>query len=342
MSSSRPLDTELPLVAAPMAGGPSTTALVRAVAGAGGLGFFAAGYKTPGRMAEELDTARGWGVPFGVNLFVPNDQPYDEQALNAYAAELADEAAALGAEVRFAPGADDDHWADKIALLLDAPVPAVSFSFALPDRSLIAELKGRGTVVLQTVTTLDEARAALDAGVDALVVQGPRAGGHSATWTPTRAIEDFPTARIVARIRALTSVPIIGTGGVDGPGTVREIMAAGADGVAIGTLLVRAEESGASPVYQDALVSGEFTRTTITRAFTGRPARGLHNGFIERHGEHAPTAYPAVHRMTSPMRTRAWITGDTDRLSLWAGTGFASAQAAPTAQILHGLASQLP
>jgi NAD(P)H-dependent flavin oxidoreductase YrpB (nitropropane dioxygenase family) len=331
--------TELPLAAAPMAGGPTTVALSVAVAQAGAFPFLAAGYKTPQAMAEEIDQLRRYGWAFGVNLFVPDPTAAaDAAAFDRYADSLHAEADQLGIALPPGPVSDDDHWPAKLAWLRDHPVPVVSLTFGLPDQADIATLQAVGTEVLATVTTPDEATRAGEAGVDALIVQGSAAGGHSAIHDPDRPIADTDTADLVAAIRHQISLPIMAAGGVDGPGAVARLLHAGATSVAVSTLLLRADEAGTSPTHRAALADHTtYNRTIITRAFTGRPARALANGFTDRHHTDAITAYPAVHHLTRPLRVAANTTGDADRLHLWAGTGWRHARAEPAADIISWL-----
>lgn len=335
------LKSELPLVAAPMAGGPTSSALVKASLEAGALAFLAAGYKTPEGLAAEIAEARGADRPFGVNLFVPDATEVDAAVFAEYAEQLRTEAEAYGLELDPVPVADDDAWDAKVDLLCADPVPLVSFTFGLAPGSDIARLQRAGSAVLATVTTVAEARAAEDAGVDALVVQGPRAGGHSGTWDPTRAITQETTAEVVAAVRSATALPLVAAGGVDGSEAVREIIGAGAAAVAVGTLLLLTEEAGTSATHRSALADPQFTETAITRVFTGRPARALRNSFIDRHSAHEINAYPAVHHLTRELRKQAGAAGDAGRLHLWAGTGFQSAKTGPVAETLRGLAAGL-
>lgn len=335
------LKSELPLVAAPMAGGPTTSALVKASLGAGALAFLAAGYKTPEALATEIADIRATGSPFGVNLFVPNAAKVDAAAFAQYAERLRPEAEAYGLELDPMPVADDDAWDAKVDLLCADPVPLVSFTFGLAPVADIARLQRAGSAVISTVTTVEEARAAEEAGVDALVVQGPRAGGHSGTWTPSREITQESTADIVSTVRAAVSLPLIAAGGVDGSAAVQELIGAGASAVAVGTLLLRTDEAGTSKTHREALADPSFTETAITRVFTGRPARALRNGFLDRHIPHEVDAYPAVHFLTRELRKQAGAAGDTDRLHLWAGTGFQSAKTGSVADTLRGLAASL-
>ncbi|MET0862417.1 MAG: nitronate monooxygenase [Microbacterium sp.] len=330
------LDAPLPLVAAPMAGGPSTVALARAVAAAGAFPFLAGGYKTTEALAEEIDQLRPLGAEFGVNLFVPSDDPVDEAAFRRYVEELKTEAEHYGLELEAAPVVDDDRWNEKLALLVANPVPVVSLTFGLPDPADIAALQKAGTRVMATVTLPHEARLARDAGVDGLIVQGPSAGGHSATFDPARTPKQVPTDVLVREVLRAVDLPAIGTGGVDGAQAVRALLEAGAQAVAVGTLLLRTDEAGTSPTHKQALGDPTFTETVLTRAFTGRPARALRNGFIDRHPE-GFSAYPAVHHLTRALRQAAGKAGDADRLHLWAGTGWRNAPTGHAANVIRDL-----
>ncbi|MGW9404899.1 NAD(P)H-dependent flavin oxidoreductase [Arthrobacter sp. NPDC055585] len=332
------LPSRLPIAAAPMAGGPMTTALATAVAEAGGFPFLAGGYKTPDALADEISALRAGGRPFGVNLFVPVDGPVDEAAFRTYAHQLRPEADRYGLTLNEQPVADSDSWEEKLGLLLRDPVPVVSLTFALPAASDIAALQSAGSRVLASVTTPAEARQAQAAGVDGLVVQGPQAGGHSATLDPTRQIDPVSTADLVRAVRAAAGLPVIAAGGVDSPAAVQALLGAGAEAVAVGTLLLLADEAGTSPTHRAALIGGTFSETVLTRAFTGRPARALRNGFADRYGQHAPSAYPAVHHLTRELRQAAGKAGDADTLHLWAGTGWQSAPQRPAADIITWLA----
>jgi nitronate monooxygenase len=336
------LESELPIVAAPMAGGPSTVALAGAVFGAGAFPFVAGGYKTAEALAAEVRRVREFGGAFGVNLFVPGPGAVDDAAFRAYAAKLGPEAARFGVEVNPVPILDeDDAWAEKLALLLAEPVPVVSLTFAVPDARDIAALRRVGSRVLATVTTAAEAQAARDAGVDGLVVQAPAAGGHSGTYDPLRTLTSVSAPDLVREVRAAVELPVVAGGGVAGGEDVRALLQAGAEAVAVGTLLLRTGESGASQTHKDALANPAFTETTITHAFTGRPARGLRNDFIDRHEATAPYGYPAIHHLTRPLRQAAAKAGDPDRLHLWAGTGFRAAREGSAGAVIRALAEGL-
>jgi len=336
------LDSELPIVAAPMAGGPTTVALAAAARAAGAFPFLAAGYKSAEAFGEELRRRREIGGAFGVNLFVYGREALDEGAFRTYAEELEPEAAHHGVELDPEPViGDDDQWSEKLALLVADPVPVVSLTFGLPDVADIASLHRAGSRVLATVTTAGEARTARDAGVDGLVVQAPGAGGHSGTYDPRRSLTAVSARDLLREVRAAVDLPIIVGGGVADARDVRVLLRAGAEAVAVGTLLLRTDESGASRTHKDALADPAYTETTITHAFTGRPARGLRNGFIDRHEATAPYGYPAIHHLTRPLRQAAAKAGDPERLHLWAGTGYRAARTGPAGEVIRGLAEGL-
>lgn len=331
----------LPIVAAPMAGGATTFALSAAVARSGGFPFVPAGYLTPDALAAEIAQVRGLGSPFGVNLFVPSAATVDAQAVRAYADDLVPEADAYGLTLNPTPITDDDHWDAKLRLLVTQPVPVVSFTFGLPDPAAIRALQAVGTVTLASVTSPIEAAGARHVGVDGLIVQGAGAGGHSAMFDPTRDPEPISTVELARRVRAAVDLPLIAAGGVDGPDAVAELLTAGAEAVAVGTLLLRTDEAGTSPTHRRALADPGFEETALTRAFTGRPARALLNGFMRRHRS-APTAYPAVHHLTRPIRQAAARAGDADRLHLWAGTGYRAAPSGSTGDVIAWLTGGVP
>lgn len=338
MSVDNPFRSALPLVAAPMAGGPTTTALVRAADEAGAFGFLAAGYLTPETLAAQLDELSG--VDFGVNLFRSGASGISPADFHRYAAELAPVAERFG--VRLDEETiidDDDHWPAKIALLVAHPVPFVSVTFGLPPAEDVAALQRVGTTVVITVTTVEEAVAAAQVGADVLIAQGSRAGGHSGTHDPRRSITDTSTADLTAAVIKATGLPTVAAGGVDGPEAVRALLAAGAGAVTVGTLLLRTDEAGTSAVHRAALADPAFTETAITHVFTGRPARALRNAFIDNHDATAPHGYPALHYLTRPLRQAAAAVPDPQYVHLWAGTGFRQARTGPAGETLSRLAS---
>lgn len=325
----------LPIIAAPMAGGASTPALVAAVNEAGGLGYLAAGYRRADAMSEQIARTRELtDRPFGVNLFVPAaTDPAALAGVPAYRAELLPEAERRGVALpeRIAP--DDEDWNAKIAALLADPVPVVSYTFGLPTRQEADALRAAGTAQVATVTSVAEARAAVALGVDALCVQGPEAGGHRGTHQAGPEPGAEPLLELLALVRAAVDLPLIAAGGLGDGAAIAAALRAGARAVQLGTAYLLAEEAGTSAPHRAALADPAFTETVGTRAFTGRVARGLRNAFIDEHAGHAPHAYPAVHHLTAPLRAAATARADTQQMHLWAGTAFAKARPGTAGEI---------
>lgn len=330
-----------PLVVAPMAGGPSTVELVVAAAGAGAFGFLAGGYKTASSLAAEMEAVRAAGVAsFGVNVFVPGTPAQDGSALAAYLASLEPEAAALNATVGAAVW-DDDGYGAKLGVLLAAPPAIVSFTFGCPDTELVRSLQKAGARVAVTVTTPEEAARALRAGPDCLCLQGAEAGAHRGSLAnDDRPDQDRPRDALLAAVRRHTRVPLIVAGGVAGPDDVVRVLAGGAAMVQAGTAFLRCPESGAHPVHKDALARSDNAGTRVTRAYSGRRARGIVNAMMRDH-PHAPAAYPEINNATRPLRAAAAASGDMEHMSLYAGTGFGAAAAVPAADVVARLVSGL-
>lgn len=335
------LGVTAPVLAAPMGGGPTTVALVAAAAQSGGMGFLAGGYKTAQQFAEQIAEVRAATQVFGVNLFAPNPVAIDPVEYRRYAKALRPLAERYGVELPPDPVEDDDHWTAKLDVLLRDPVPVVSFTFGLPSSEVIASLRSQGSIVVQTVTNAAEARAATDAGVDMLAVQGSAAGGHSATLTPSRLPDPIPTAELVPMIRDATRCPVVAAGGLATPAQVAAVIHAGAQAVMIGTALLRTSESGASAVHKAAVADHSRAETVLTRSFTGRPARGIRNRFIDEYDASAPGGYPAIHHLTGPIRKAAAAAGDPEAVHLWAGTEYQRATTGAAAEVLRALATAL-
>lgn len=326
-----------PIIVAPMAGGPSTPALVVAAAQAGSVGFLATGYRTPEQVSVELDHLRATRLPYGLNIFVPQPPVADVAAVEAYRQRLRGEAERLGVDLPPVRPADDDCYAAKVEIALAYAPPLVSFAFGVPDPEVIGALRARGSAVLVTVTDVGEARRAVAAGADALIAQGGAAGGHASTTDPAGYEGTRGTPGLVRDVVAATGRPVIAAGGVGTATDVRELLDAGAVAVQAGTMFLLAAEAGTRPAQRTAMTSGDYTETVVTLAFTGRPARALRNRFTDTYSAAAPLAYPAVHHLTAPLRVAAASQGDAGGLNLWAGTAHAHARPGTTRQILDSL-----
>ena len=335
-----------PVLAAPMAGGPSTPELVAAVAGAGGLGFLAGGSRTALELSAQITAVRELtDAPFGVNVFVPSPSQDPHPALMAhvaaYRAALAPEADRLQVQLPEPNWADDDDWDAKIGLLtLVDPVPVVSFTFGVPGWDIVEALREAGTTVLVTVTCRDEAQAASEVGADAVVVQGFEAGGHRSTHRVDDEPNDYDHLGLLPMVRDV-GLPMIAAGGVTTAGDVGRARAAGAVAVQVGTAFLLCHEAGTSPAHRMGLTDPGL-RSVVTRAFSGRPARGLGNRFVEAFDRLAPAAYPPVDQITKPLRAAAARQGDIGGVALWAGSGWRAARDEPAADVVRRLAGQIP
>ncbi|HVK22938.1 MAG TPA: nitronate monooxygenase [Actinokineospora sp.] len=318
------------LIVAPMAGGPSTPELVAGAVEAGAFGFLAAGYLTADALRTQIEATRALtGGPFGVNLFVPGDASTDDLA--PYRDLVSREAARLGTEVG-RPEWDDDEFAAKLDVVLDARVGVVSFTFGLPTPADLARLRAAAVTTVATVTTPVEARAAH--AVDMLCVQGGAAGAHRGSFA--NEIQLYDLLPLLGLIAAATDQPLIATGGLMHGADVAAVIAAGAIAAQLGTAFLRCPEAGTLPAHRAALAAGERD-TVVTRAFSGRPARGMANRFITEYGPHAPAAYPEIHHLTRPVRAAAARAGDQEAMALWAGQGYPLAREMPVAELVHAI-----
>lgn len=333
-----------PIVQAPMAGGASCPELAAAVSDAGGLGFLAAGYKTADGMHQEITQLRTLTArPFGVNLFMPQPGAADPAAVDVYRQQLAGEASWYNTPLGNPDAGRDDDYEAKLAILIDDPVPVVSFTFGCPSRATLTALSAAGTTTVVTVTTPEEAQAAQRAGADAVCVQGIEAGGHQGTHRDDPAADGtgIGLLSLIPLVREAVHLPVVAAGGLMRGAQIAAVLAAGASAAQLGTAFLVCPESGANALHKQAMTNPLFARTQLTRAFSGRPARGLVNRFMHEHGPYAPAAYPDVHHLTSGLRKAAAQAGDPQGMALWAGQGHRMARELPAGRLVEVLAAEL-
>ena len=299
---------------------------------AGGIGFLAAGYKTAAATQAELQALRALtSRPIGLNLFFPTRDHVDEVALEAYAERMRGEAQRYGVDAG-EPRWTDDDWTAKLDVAARERPEVVSFTFGCPEREIVEWLKDCGCRVWCTVTSVAEAEQATSLGVDALVVQGAEAGGHQGSFE-NHDQEPRPLLALLREIEAATALPRIAAGGIADGRDISAVLAAGAAAAQIGSALLLATEAGTSPPHRHALERDAETR--LTRAFTGRRARGIVNRFMLDHDAFAPPGYPELHYLTAPIRAAARELGDADGINLWAGTSYRRAQKASAAELVE-------
>ena len=330
-------ELSLPIIGAPMAGGPGTPALAAAVSDAGGLGFVATGYKQPEAVAADLEAVRALTTaPYGVNLFVVEHYQPDASALDDYRRSLEPLAAHFDVTLG-EPRWEDDAWQAKLELVYDARPDVVTFTFGCPSARVLRQLADLDVHAAVTVTTVAEAREAVARGAASLAVQGPGAGGHRGSWQLDGVPDGTPLLDLVAAVRAAVDVPLVAGGGIHDAQGSRSVIEAGAAAALVGTAYLLADEAATNPTHRAALQDPALAETALTRAYTGRWARGLANEFIRTHQD-APAGYPHLHHVTAPLRKAAAAAGDKQVAHMWAGSGHAHARQATAAEITRALA----
>lgn len=324
-----------PVVLAPLAGGPSTPELAAAVSAAGGLGFVASGYLDAEETESRIRATRELSSrPMGVNVFAPVEGPAEPSAYGPYLERLRKSFGGGLGEPRFG----DDDFEAKVALLAREPVAVVSFTFGCPPPAALDQLHAAGSEVWITVTTPAEARAAAAAGADALVVQGGEAGGHRGSFADRPGASVYGLLSLLQLLGAGSELPLVASGGIATGRGLAAAVAAGARAAQIGTAFMLCPEAGTSAAHREALASdGE---TALTRAFSGRLARGIRNRFLDEHSAAAPLAYPEVHHATAPLRAAARERGDASLINLWAGETHALARAESAGDVVRRLVAE--
>jgi nitronate monooxygenase len=268
---------------------------------------------------------------------VPQPSVADFYALDHYAEALDELAEHYGVEIGYPNFGDDDGFQQKLEVVADLRPEMVSFTFGAPSPDVMRWFGALGMLLFVTVTSAYEAGVALAAGADGLIVQGPNAGGHRGTFAPDMDPGRESLHALLARIRSAHDVPLIAAGGL---GTTEDVAAAmnrGAVAAQIGTGLLLSDEAGTNAAHRAALQHPEFIKTVVTRAFSGRYARGLENEFTRLFGEIAPLGYPEVNQMTSPIRKASVALEDPHGTNLWAGTAYREARSGPAKDIVKTL-----
>ncbi len=334
-----------PIIQAPMAGGVTTPEMVAAVSNAGGLGSLASGYSSPPAIAAEIARVRALTArPFAVNLFAIDVPALDRDPgpmlalLARYHGELGLPAPALP-EPPEKPG---ERFAEQAAAVLAARVPVLSFTFGIPAPDWLAAFRAAGTRLAGTATTVREAELLAAAGVDAVILQGAEAGAHRGTFDRPFEESMVPAMALLRQAAGAVRLPLIASGGImDGAG-IRAALAAGAAAVQMGTAFIPCPESAAAAVYKQAVLAAAEDTTAVTRAFSGRPARGIRNRFMSEIEPHAADIlpYPWQNAATRALRAAAGRAGRPELLSLWAGQNARQARQMPAAELVAVLARE--
>lgn len=340
----RRFDLAQPVVQAPLAGGGDTPALVAAVCNAGGLGFIGAAYLSPAQIGETARAVRAATArPFGINLFAPLPPSTSPVSPAGAVARVAPYHAELGLPPPQVPVSGGLAFDAQLAAVLDSGAAAFSFTFGIPPADALAAARARGMYLMGTATTVAEAVALEKAGVDAVVAQGAEAGGHRGTFLGAFETSQIGTMALVPQTVDAVRAPVLASGGIaDGRG-VAAALALGAQGVQMGTAFLACDEAGIPECYKAAILAAGEHETRVTRAFSGRAARGIVNRFMDEveRGDSAILPFPLQNALTRPLRTAAGKQGRAEFLSLWAGQGLRLARRQSAADLMARLAAEM-
>ncbi len=340
----RSLEITCPIILAPMGGGAGTPELVGAVCNAGGLGSLGAAYLTPDQIANDVRRIRAFtNKPFNVNLFAGGYHQHAQTDPTAMLTLLAEIHEGLGLPPPVLPEFPSNRFDDQLEVILDASPAIFSFTFGIPDAGAMARIKARGIATFGTATTVREALMLKESGVNAIVAQGAEAGAHRGTFAHSFDEAMVPTLELVRAIRHAVPLPVIASGGLMSGHDVMRSLTCGASAAQLGTAFLTCDESSAADAWKRAILDARTDTTVITRAFSGRPARGLANDFIarlaNREGDILP--FPLQNALTRPMRNAAARLGKAGFLSLWAGQGVTRARSMPAAELVHKLVDEM-
>jgi nitronate monooxygenase len=334
------LDTlPIPIVQGPMLGA-SGPDLAIAVSKAGGLGSLAAAGMSPDVMRQNAEKLRQ-SVPgrFLINLFILPDTVPDPAQIKAAMARLAPWRDAYGLPEQALPNQWAEAFAPQFAALVEIEPPAASFTFGILTREQIDALKARDTFVIGTATTAAEAKAWAEVGADAICAQGLEAGGHRGTFLRDVTESQIGTLSLVSTIREAVDRPVVAAGGITDGNALAAALAMGAAAAQIGTAYLPSDESLISQPWRRAIAEVDDDATRLTRAFSGRHARGIENRFMRemRPFEHEIPAYPVQNALTQELRAAVAKADSSEALSLWAGQSVKLAKAGSAAEITERL-----
>lgn len=314
--------SEIPILQGPMLGA-STPDMVVAASRAGGIGSLGAAGYAPGALTEAITGIRQrvGGKPFLINLFVLEPARPDAAALANAMRQLAPWRAELGLAEQAIPNKWAEDFAAQFEVLVETAPPIASFTFGILSAEQCARLKARGIAVVGTATTVAEARAWAEIGADAICASGFESGGHRGTFLKPVEESLVGVVSLVPAIRAATGLPVIAAGGIMEGRSIAAMLQLGAEAVQMGTAFLLAEESAISAPWRAELKGKDADATRLTRAFSGRYARGLENRFLREMADKEIPPYPIQNALTQELRAASARAGRSDMLSLWAGQG---------------------
>jgi nitronate monooxygenase len=327
-----------------MAGGCNTPTLVAAVSNAGGLGSLAGSLLSPEKLRHHISDIRSLtGKPFLVNLFVQRP-PHPSKEEIARAVELLKP---IWTSLGWPDLALPFRWCEDFNAQFDTLValrpPVASFTFDILSPTQVRRLQDVGVFVIGTATRVDEAQAWEAAGANAVIASGIEAGGHRGTFIGDQRDATLGAVELLQAVVAAVRIPVISAGNIMTGADIRERLDLGATAVQMGTAFLVTDESGIHPAYKHRLQHAGNARTRLTRAFSGRYARGLENRFMQQMEavEDQVPPYPVQNALTGPIRFEAAKRGDSELMSLWCGTGVGRARRMSAAKLMETLVAEL-
>lgn len=337
------LGIRVPIIQAGMAGKTTNPQLVAAVSNAGGLGTLGAGYMAPEAIRTHIRAIRALTEkPFAVNLFIPQESQAFPEQIERTKQMLQPHLQKLGIS-SWPPRVHQHDFEKQVAVLIDEKIPVFSFTFGIPAPTIVEQFKRNGTYLIGTATTTQEAIALEKAGMDAMVAQGSEAGGHRGTFQCSANQAMIGTMALIPQVTEAVQLPVIAAGGImDGRG-IAAALALGAAGVQMGTAFLTCLESTAHPKHKEELLKSQDTSTSITKAFTGKEARGIRNEFMQSMAsvEHDLPPYPIQNDLTAPIRKKAEELGNSSYMSLWSGQGASLCQEKSAEALIQTWMNQL-
>ena len=336
------LGIEYPIIQAPMAGGPTTPELVVAVSNARGLGSLGAGYLNPEKLDSDIQKIKQiTDNSYNVNLFIPETADPRSPSQNVID-KLGQFSKELHSDLPELLESQQYSFYEQLSVLLDNRVPVFSFTFGIPEQTLMKKLKDEGVFIIGTATCVEEGILLEQAGCGAIVAQGSEAGGHRGSFKDDNLMPLIGGLTLIPQLVDKVAIPVIASGGImDGRG-IAAAMALGASAVQIGTAFLSVEEAGVPIPYRERLLSSQDTSTVLTKSFSGKYARGIRNRFIDEMSEleNEVASYPIQNSLTRPLRNAAKDRGNPDFMSLWAGQGSAMSRKCSAKELVETLVDE--
>jgi len=331
-----------PIILAPMAGSGGTPELVAAVSNAGGLGSWGGAYSTPQQILDAAKQIRELTAkPFALNLFAGGYEQQIQVNSTPMLALVASVHAKLGLAPPVLPPLPQNPFEDQLAAVIEARPAVFSFTFGIPGADALARLRKAGIRTSGTATTVDEGRKLEAVGVDSVVAQGEEAGAHRGSFLAPFEQSMVPLRELTHGLLKAISIPVVASGGLMNGSEIAGLLAEGAVAAQLGTAFLLCPECGAPVAYKQALMGAQGDPTLITRVYSGRPARGLRNTFIDLAEGMPMLPFRQQNDLTRPMRNESGKQGLPDYISLWAGRGVARIRQLPAAKLVETLVVEI-